>query len=332
MNIETFTLSRSDGHMEGWPDLIRTKTGRLLCPYNECTAHGNRDHTFIALRSSDDNGLTWSEARHIGPETMHGDQYNSIRTSQLPDGRIWVVVDRIAGHERDPRCRIHIFESLDDGETWSGPRDTGLHGYCTDKIRALPDGSLLLLVSVYCPDIGRSAVYAHRSEDGGATWSERIEAGRDTRYNLIEPAALLLPGGEIVAFMRENSVKGYDCIKSISRDGGRTWEGVYPHAIPCCHRPSVGFLRDGRILLTYRHYEPPVCDLWCAVFDAASALETDRAAQRVRRGLLDHDPAPKPDGGYSGWVQQPDGSILAVNYITDDAPRPFIRGYRITGI
>ncbi len=35
----------------------------------------------------------------------------------------------------------------------------------------------------------------------------------------------------------------------------------------------------------------------------------------------------KPDGGYTGWVQLPDGRIFVVNYITDDAPKPYIRGY-----
>ena len=277
--------------MEGWPDLIRTESGRLLCSYNECVAHTNRDHTFIALKISDDGGKNWSQRRHIGFETMHGSQYNSIRLSQLPDGRIWLVVDRIAEQELDPRCEIHVFESRDDGETWSGPRDTSLRGYCTDKVRALPDGNLLLLVSVFCPDIGRSAVYAHLSEDGGETWSERIEAARDERYNLIEPAALVMPGGEIVAFLRENSFQGYDCMKCVSTDGGRTWKGVYAHAVECCHRPCVGFLRDGRILMTYRKYMPDCRDLWCAVFDQQSAMETERDRQRVVCRPIDHDSA-----------------------------------------
>ena len=39
----------------------------------------------------------------------------------------------------------------------------------------------------------------------------------------------------------------------------------------------------------------------------------------------------RPDWGYSGWVELPDGSVYAVQYITADAPatKPFIRGYLI---
>ena len=36
------------------------------------------------------------------------------------------------------------------------------------------------------------------------------------------------------------------------------------------------------------------------------------------------------DQGYSAWVQTADNEIYMVNYITDDAPKAYIRGYRIT--
>ena len=49
-----FDLSRNDAVMEGWPDLICTQTGKLICVYNECVAHTNRDHSKIALRESFD--------------------------------------------------------------------------------------------------------------------------------------------------------------------------------------------------------------------------------------------------------------------------------------
>ncbi len=45
---------------------------------------------------------------------------------------------------------------------------------------------------------------------------------------------------------------------------------------------------------------------------------------------IDTDRAEKEDQGYSAWVQTANNDILLVNYITDDAPKPYIRGYRIT--
>ena len=63
VNVEKFTLSRDDSFMEGWPDLIKLHTGRLLVAYNECVGHGNRDHTHITVRVSDDGGQSLRAAR-----------------------------------------------------------------------------------------------------------------------------------------------------------------------------------------------------------------------------------------------------------------------------
>ena len=147
IEIERFTLSRNDGFMEGWPDMIRLQSGRILVIYNECTAHLNRDNTHITMRKSDDNGITWSEKQYIGEETHHGDQWNSIRVNQLSDGRIVLVCDRINKNENTDTTKFYTFESTDDGDTWSEKYDIGVFGFCSDKVRELSDGSLLLCVS-----------------------------------------------------------------------------------------------------------------------------------------------------------------------------------------
>ena len=98
--------------MEGWPDLIRTKTGKLICVYNECVSHMNRDHSKIALRESLDGGKTWSKARYVDCETFHGDHWNSIRINQLSDGRIILVCDRIHEHEQNEKTEIYNFDEI----------------------------------------------------------------------------------------------------------------------------------------------------------------------------------------------------------------------------
>ena len=44
---------------------------------------------------------------------------------------------------------------------------------------------------------------------------------------------------------------------------------------------------------------------------------------------IDYDKSRLADGGYSAWVEIEKGRILMVNYIVDDAPKPYIRGYFI---
>ncbi len=337
LDIEKFVISRDNSIMEGWPDLIRTASGRLLVIYNECTSHGNRDHTFITLRYSDDNGESWSEKQYIGEETFSGNHYNSIRMNQLSDGRIVVLCDRIYEQETNPKTELHMWVSTDDGETWSETRETGIYGYCSDKIREMPDGSYLICVSRYNEDIERTEIIAHKSYDKGATWTSGVVAASSEVYTLIEPAVLTLSDGKLCVFMRENSLKGYNGFVVYSDDCGESFYGLSEIPVEGMHRPFVGKLDNGLIFLSYREYlQPKIGPDGKAVGTAAdlkACLFTEEelySAEEFKTYLIDHDNASVPDQGYSAWVELEDGKMIMVNYIVDNAPKPFIRGYKIS--
>ena len=324
--IEPFTLSRDDSIMEGWPDLIRIKGGRLLVAYNECVAHGNRDHSRITARLSDDDGHTWSNKIYIGEETFHQDNWNSIRVSQLTDGRLLLVCDRVIGHETSDKTNLYMWESRDRGETWSEKRQLGIFGYCADKIRELSDGSLLLCVGLFDPTRGTTKVIAHKSYDGGVNWQETGIVAQSDHYTFIEPAALELSDGSIAVFLRENSFKDYNGFVVFSYDKGKSFEDLREIPVPGMHRPVVGHLPDGRILLSYREFlHGEKRNLKACVFEETALF----SSSTFEIHAIDHDRNPEADGGYSAWAVMPDGSLLMVNYIVDDAPRAYIRGYRI---
>ena len=331
LSINKFTLSRNDAFMEGWPDMIKTQSGRILVFYNECTAHCNRDGSHITMRKSDDNGYTWSEKQYIGEETHHGDQWNSIRVNQLKNGKIILVCDRIYEREYTPETKFYTFESVDDGVTWSEKYDIGVYGYCSDKVRELSDGSLLLCVSRYNQSLSKTEILAHKSYDGGKTWSSAVIAASSEKYTFIEPAVLELPNGNIVAFLRENSHLGYNGFVCFSNDKGESFEGLREIPVKGMHRPAVGFLENGKILLSYREFlsdNLPYRELKMCVFTLAELLNPGTKAFETYLVDTDNTQTEEPDQGYSAWVQLPDGEVLMVNYITDDAPKPYIRGYR----
>ena len=97
----------------------------------------------------------------------------------------------------------------------------------------------------------------------------------------------------------------------------------------------AGYLRDGRIMITYRFMQGGkgwlgawTQNFFAAVTDEQSAVSVRRDEASVRIMPLDYDRSPKADLGYSGWVQFPDGEIYVVNYIVDDAiDKGQIRGY-----
>ena len=335
MKIEIFTISRNDYFMEGWPDLIKLKSGRLVITYNECTSHIDRAHTHIAVRFSDDDGVTWSDVIYVGEETHHGDHYNSIRINEMSNGRILLVCDRLNGCETNAGCKLHMFESTDDGESWSDAYDTGIEGYCSDKVREMPDGSYLVCISRYNETTGKTEIFAHKSLDFGKTWTDGILAASSHKYTFIEPAVLTLSDGRICVFLRENSQKGYNGFVVYSNDYGDSFGEISEIPVPGMHRPFAGKLSDGRILLSYREFLAPISSTefkgTAANLKACIFTEDElKSANHFDTYLIDTDTSENPDQGYSAWVQLSDGRIIMVNYIKDDAPKAYIRGYKIS--
>ena len=159
----------------------------------------------------------------------------------------------------------------------------------------------------------------------------------DRRYQLCEVSILPCGGGKLVAFMRENSGLGYDCIKCISHDNGETWGPVVNFPLPGCHRPVAGRLRDGRIFITYRFMQGGrsgfgfwTQNFFAALTDEASVLSVRRSDAWTRIIPVDYDRSPHADLGYSGWAQLADGSVCIVGYIVDDAlDKGQIRSYKL---
>ena len=332
MTVEKFTVTRHDEFMEGWPDIVRCKNGDLLVFYNECNGHIDRNHSYITMRRSRDNGRTWSEEKtHIGGETSHGKHWNSIRASVSEDGRIILVCDKMNGTgltaESAHTCRVYMWESFDNGETFVNMRNTEIVGFCTDKVRFLPDGSWLILVSLKNLENGKFEIHAHKSCNDGKTWEYKCIAAADERYNFIEPNTLQLSDGRLIAFLREDSKLGYNGFACISEDGGESFGDIFEIPVPGMHRPFLQKMTDGRIILSYREFlNGGYRNLKMCVMTEEELLK----AEKYTTYHIDTDRAEKEDQGYSAWVQTANNDILLVNYITDDAPKPYIRGYRIT--
>lgn len=329
--IKKYTVS-NENVFEAWPDIEVTADGRLICVYTECTHHRDRTASRIVMRKSDDRGRTWSDRIALTEETPKNNYYNNSRISRLSDGVLCILCDRITDNE-NKSSTVYMWLSYDNGESWGDKIKTPACGIVPDKLKELKSGRWLLTSHFLNENSGKLEQYTWYSDNKGASWSKRITVAADERYNLCEASVLELENGVLVAFMRENSMKGYDCFKAISYDEGETWNGVYQMPIPCCHRPVAGFLDDGTIMITHRFLQGgPVYGARCqntfaAFTDTESVLKTERNEQSVRIMPLDFDRNSVPDTGYTGWVQFKDGEIYVVNYIKDDASKCQIRGY-----
>ena len=332
--MQKYIVSRDDSLYEAFPDLVKTDSGRLICVYTECAHHGNRELSRIAFRTSDNHGRSWSPV-HALTERRSGSQYhNCARINRLHDGRIVISCDYISGEKLTDTREIKLWFSSDDGESWSEPMIIpGAHAIMPDKLIELKSGRWLIAAHSPSETTGKLTEYLWYSDDKGKTWSERVTVASDPRYNLCEASLLEVEPDAVVAYLRENSWMGYDCFKTISRDGGLTWNGVYNVPLPGCHRPTAGLLKDGRILITYRFMQGGsgwlgswTQNTFGALMPRESALVEKRNEQSARIFPIDFDRSSVSDTGYTGWAQFDDGEIYVVNYMVDDAPKAFIKG------
>jgi len=337
MKLEKNIVSSDEHIYQAWPDLTMSETGRLLCVFTECAHHVDRDCSRIMLTSSTDRGHSWRAPVALTPLARKSGSgyYNNARIMRLTPGRLGIVVDWIGSwQEQESAGHCVLFFSHDDGESWTGPIETPACGIVPDKIAILPSGRWLLLCHTRSKTTGKLFERLWFSDDAGSTWQGPVTVGEDARFNLCEASVLQL-GPSLVAFMRENSGKGYDCYKTISHDGGESWTAPIAFPLPGCHRPVSGLLHDGRVFITYRFVPGGKSNIsfhnfFCAVSDCESALALSREGASARIIPLDYDNSPISDTGYSGWVQFDDDSLYIVNYRVGSATHAYIQGYRLT--
>lgn len=327
-------VSRDDSIYEAWPDIEMTSTGKLICIFTRCNHHSDRDNSQLMLCESMDRGKTWSRPYPLTKPCNASDYWNNGRIKRLSDESFVIVCDKILGEEKENKAQVYMWKGDINGKFNFEPIITPVRGIVPDKLLELKCGRWLIAAHCLNTKTGKLEEGLWYSDNKGETWSERIIVASDERYNLCEASLLELPDGTIVAFMRENSGLGFDCMKSISYDMGESFHGVYPMPIPACHRPVSGLLNSGKLMISYRFMQGGkgwlgnwTQNFFAAITDINSVKALERKNQSVRIMPVDYDRSPVSDLGYSGWVQYPDGEIYMVNYIVDDAPMAQIRGY-----
>ena len=361
--MQTITVSRDDNIYEAFADIAQTPDGTLVCTYRESMCHSSRPWSKVIVRRSFDRGLTWGprqvviERNREQSEAGEG-RLNCSRITACADGSLLLIVDLLrretfAEYLEPEMCMNLLFHSHDRGATWEGPEETGITEGIVPSIKELSDGRLIVGVTEQWPGTRGEEDFveeqtAYVSDDKGKTWGGPFKipnpaepAMNGAPWRLNEGDFVELDDGTLVCYIREDGERicGW---KSLSHDGGRTWSvPVRTPMMQCLGRPSAGRLRSGEIAVTYRiacglstslclYVETPAE----ALKGLAGAIESEaredyRAAAEARFAVLDNDRSVSPDSGYSGWVQLDDGDLYVVNYVTDDAPRAQIRGYKV---
>ena len=326
MNIKRHTVSRDESIYEAWPDVVLTDSGKLIAVFAECEHHLDRKNARIVMVESLDRGRSWSEKKYLTEKSDGISFFNCPRISKLGDGRLAVVCDKVIENE-NRKAEIYVWFGDSEGLEWSERINLGFCGIVPDKLLELDGGRWIIAAHFKSKESGKLEQYLWYSDDKGKSWSERITVAIDPELNLCETSIIERGSNTLVAFLRENSRKGYDVLKCISHDGGESWSEIHQTPMDCGHRPVALKLLDGRVLITYRYIPTESHNFFGAILKTEELTFTERCKQSARIFPIDYDRNPSPDLGYSGSVQFPDGEIYVVNYIKDDADRAYIRGY-----
>ena len=173
----------------------RMKSGRLLLPVTFTHETGPGYGGVVLL--SDDDGLTWSEAKSRISLPMRGVMEPHVE--QASDGRVLMIV-------RSQLGSIQMSESSDDGLTWTLPKSTGLKSpeSCPELTRIPSTGDLLVVWNnSYDPKFfshfgKRSPLTAAVSRDSGKTWQHLRDIETDPKRAFSNPGCRFLQDGTAI--------------------------------------------------------------------------------------------------------------------------------------
>jgi sialidase-1 len=256
------------------PNLIRLDTGEILFIFMR----------YHSVYPCDTSGFVWvshDEGQTFEPLAQAWDHQTyglcSATLRQLPTGRLIIPMSRPAGTEgaaADHWLAGAIY-SDDRGQTWHESAswvDLARRGCMEPHIAWLRDGSLLMLMRTQL-----GALYATRSPDDGATWSEPEGTGMVSPESC--PELINIPGtGDLLAVWNDGAYdpgwfshfgKRTPLTVALSRDDGRTWAprfGVEADPGWAFSNPGCAFLSNGTAIVNY----------WACAYEPSGRMGVDR--------------------------------------------------------
>ncbi len=340
-------ITRDDSVWQGHPD-VAWFNDELFVVYRESDHHMARDYTRICFTRKTQK-QRFSKPAIIAESSK---RFNCPRLSVVGD-TLWLICDEVVVGEKGTFLKLENDESktkiflwkTKDGDKWEGPIETNITGIVPDRICPTDDGFLIAthtkvyfgtksknkeVGNIQTENLGYLAQNIWYTTDLEGEWTKHPLCHKDG-YNFCEASVCRLQNNTYLAIIRENSALGLPAFACYSKDG-ITWSNPIATRMFGCHRPVTGQLKSGNLLTTYREASGSFLPgLWAkntfACLTKKGSIQEDMVQSVILP--LDHDNSMRSDSGYTGWVQLSDESIFIVNYITQSAPRPYIKWYSI---
>lgn len=241
---EEYTLVENDGGCNVMEvNFLRLEDDRIALFH--CQKNSEGGDCRVMMRTSNDEGRTWSQATQLSPDGKYTGLTNG-RSIRLAGGRILLE----AWEGGDAYCYL----SDDDGRQWrESQRVRPEPGPCYEPACVeLKDGHVMMLMRTGCGGQFKSI-----SRDGGLTWTDPEPT--PLKGTAAPVAITRIPTtGSLLAIWNHNpgASKRNPLTAAVSEDEGDTWEHFRnledaPH--DAWAYPAVTWIED-RALITYFNY------------------------------------------------------------------------------
>ena len=243
-----YTLVENDGGCNVMEvNFLRLKTGDIALFH--CQKNTESTDCRVMMRTSSDEGKTWSTAKQLSP-VGHYTGLTNGRSLRLKSGRILLEAWE-SGYS-------YCYLSDDEGETWrESQRVKPADGCWEPACVELKNGRVMMLMRT-----GMGGQYKSLSEDGGETWSEPVKTALTGTAAPVSISRVPTTG-DLLAIWNNNlgkdlpgNVGRTPLTSAISTDEGETWghlrnleEGTHD----AWAYPAVTWLGD-QALVTYFNY------------------------------------------------------------------------------
>ena len=330
----------------GWPTAYRTSKGEILAVFSGDREGHICPYGKVQLTRSSDGGETWSKAETICNcaiddrdagviELANGDLvlfwFTSLAFVEYKDTRdrhpeYVKIADAIPDAEKRRLLGSWSRRSTDGGKTWSEPVRVPTMTPHGGKL--LRDGRILVVgkhnrqvdgLLTTDPNLPPETFCVAESTDGGRSFHKlaTIPMGKiKPHWSLSEPTFFEGKDGTLTALVRyelppdgawsNNRVYPRHMLRSVSRDGGKTWSELERTDIDG-FPPHVLRLRDGRLLCSYASRTIGRRGIYAVISDDDG--KTWDVAHEMRLASSETD-----DIGYPSTVENPDGTLLTVYY------------------
>lgn len=248
-----------DSKHNGFPVLLKLATGNLAVFYKQATSHDYDADSVVLMRTSTDNGATWSAASTVATDDTYDVQVGGGVV--LSTGRVVLALCLNSISPAEPMGdSTRIIYSDDNCASWSSPYtvDTDFSDWdhmTGGNIVELDDGTLRMVI--FGADSGDSyqSAQIYASDDEGETWGDAvlIGDGETDGRKYQEPNLVLLQNGQLMVLLRSDQTTLADSrfYTSYSDDDGATWSAK-TEVFAATGAPRIIQLSDGILMCIYR--------------------------------------------------------------------------------